>query len=102
VVQNLFTSGLAESTRRAYRSGSDRYGRFCQQAGLTPYPTSEDTLLLFIAHLHQSHLAHGTVKSYLAAIRYEQIRRGLGNPAIHSMHRLEYVLKGVKKATPAS
>ena len=59
-------------------------------------------ILLFIAHLHNASLAHGTVKSYLAAIRYEQIRQGMDNPEIHNMPRVEYVLKGVKKATPVS
>ena len=102
MVHGLFTAGLAESTQKAYRSGSNRYLRFCQEANLTPYPASERVVLLFIAHLHEAHLAHGTVKSYLAAIRYEQIRRGLGNPSIHDMPQVEYVLKGVKKATPAS
>ena len=75
---------------------------FCQQTQTTPYPATEDTLLLFIAHLHKNRLSHGTIKSYLAAVRYGQIGRGLGNPAIHTMPRLEYVLKGAKKATPAS
>ena len=101
VVQDLFTAGLAASTRRAYQSGSNRYGKFCQGASLTPYPATEEGLLLFIAHLHEAKLAHGTIKSYLAAIRYEQIRRGWDNPQIHSMPWVEYVLKGVK-ATPVS
>ena len=101
MVRGLFTAGLAESTQRAYRSGSNRYQRLCQEANLTPYPASEPVVLLFIAHLHKARLAHGTVKSYLAAIHYEQIRRGLGNPSIHDMPQVEYVLKGVKKATPA-
>ena len=96
VVQDLFTAGLAASTRRAYQSGSDRYGKFCQGASLTPYPATEEGLLIFIAHLYEAKLAHGTIKSYLAAIRYEQIRRGWDNPQIHSMPRVEYVLKGVK------
>ena len=94
--------GLAASTRRAYRSGSDRYDNFCRGASLTPYPATEEVLLLFIAHLYKARLAHGTIKSYLAAIRYEHIRRGWDNPHIHSMPRVEYVLKGVKKATPVS
>ena len=102
VVQGLFTAGLAESTRKAYQAGGIRYSKFCREAGLTPYPASEEVLLFFIAHLHQEKLAHGTIKSYLAAIRYGQIQRGMGNPAIHSMPQVEYVLKGAKKATPVS
>ena len=35
-------------------------------------------------------------------MQYGQFGRGLWNPAIHAMSRLEYVLKGVKKATPES
>lgn len=85
-----------------YRSGCDRFLKFCLQASLTPFPVTENTLLLFVGHLHQARLAHGTMKSYLAAVRYEQIRSGMGDPAIHSMPQLEYVLKGAKKATPES
>ena len=102
VVRDLFTAGLAESTRKAYQAGGNRYSKFCREASLSPYPTSEEVLLLFIAHLHQEKLCHGTIKSYLAAIRYGQIQRGMGNPTIHSMPQVEYVLKGAKKATPMS
>ena len=94
--------GLAPSTRKVYQSGDARYMHFCRAAKSTPYPTTEETILLFIAHLHRNRLAHGTIKSYLATVRYGQIGRGLGNPAIHAMPRVEYVLKGVKKATPKS
>ena len=45
-------------------------------------------------------LAPGTMKSYLAAVRYEQIRRGLGDPEIYKMPRVEYVIKGAKRAKP--
>ena len=76
--------------------------QFCDKLKLTPFPTSEETLLLFVGHLHQEKLSHGTMKSYLAAVRFEQISRGMGNPSIGSMPKLEYVLKGAKKKTPAS
>ena len=45
-------------------------------------------------------LAPGTMESYLAAVRYEQIRRGLGDPEIYKMPRVEYVIKGAKRAKP--
>lgn len=69
---------------------------------MTPYLATEEVLLFLIAYLHQEKLAHGTIKSYLAAIRYGQIQCGMGNLAIHSMPQVEYVLKGAKKATPVS
>lgn len=58
--------------------------------------------MLFIAHLHTRKLAPGTMKSYLAAVRYQQISRGLGNPRINEMPKLEYLLKGVKRSAPGS
>ena len=38
-----------------------------------------------------------TMKSYLAAVRHEQISMGLGDPHTAQMPQLEYVLKGAKR-----
>jgi len=57
--------------------------------------------MLFVAHLHQRGLASGTMKSYLAAVRFRHISKGLGNPGISMMPQLEYLLKGVKRLAPA-
>ena len=48
--------------------------------------------MLFIGHLQVEGLVPGTAKSYLAAIRFEQISRGLGDPGFGSMLQLEYVI----------
>lgn len=53
-----------------YRSGEERYLRFCESAGLVLFPTSENALLLYVSSLHQHGLAHSTAKSYLAVIRH--------------------------------
>ena len=53
--------------------------------------------MLFVSSLHKEGLAPGTVKSYLAAMRFEQISRGMGDPGISRMPQLEYVLKGLKR-----
>ena len=76
--RKLFDAGLANTTRKTYRVGEDRYARFCERAGRHPFPVMKGTIILFIIQLHVDGLAPGTVKSYLAALRYEQIRRGLG------------------------
>ena len=70
-------------------------------AGLSPYPVTESTLMLFIAHRHNEGLSPGTMKSYLAAVRHEQVSIGLGDPHIAQMPQLEYVLKGAKRLTTA-
>ena len=103
LVQELFTAGIASSTRKVYGTGASRYTKFCEATSLSAYPTSENTLMLFVAHLHSEGLAPGTIKSYLAGVRHDQIRAGLGNPCIAQMPQLEYVLKGVKRlAKPSS
>ena len=93
-IHKLFAAGLAPSTKRAYHSRGVCYRKFCADAKVTPFPTSEKILLLFVSFLHQQQLSHGTIKSYLVVVRYEQIAQGMGSPNIGAMPQLEYVLKG--------
>ncbi len=60
----------------------------------------EEVITLFLASLHLEGLAPGTMKSYLAAVRYTQISRGLGDPVIGTMPRVEYILRGAKRLKP--
>ena len=90
VVQKLFVAGLATSTKRVYATGYKRYTTFCDCTQLAPFPASESTLQLFVSYLHQEGLSFGTIKSYLAAIRFEQIAQNLGNPNIHLMSHLDW------------
>ena len=56
----------------------------------------------FAAHLYTRKLAHRTIKSYLAAVHYDQLCLRLGDPNIHQMPQLEYVMKGIKRSTAES
>ena len=97
-VQFYFTKGLAQSTLRTYRSGKDRYLKFCSQAILNPLPVSEQVLCSFVSHLAQQGLKHRTIKVYLSAVRHLQIAGNYPDPFGGSpMPKLEYVLRGVKK-----
>ena len=51
-VHKLFVAGLVLSTKRAYHSGGVRYHKFCADAKVTPFPTFEKILLLFVGFLH--------------------------------------------------
>ena len=51
----------------------------------------------FVASLAQEGLKHRMIKAYLSGIRFSQIQHTLGNPAFNSIHRLEYVLAGIKR-----
>ena len=78
------------------------YARFCEGTSRDPFPVKEETVILFLSQLHRDGLTPGTMKSYLAAIRYEQIKRGLRNPEICKMPRVEYGVKGAKRLKPGS
>lgn len=81
VVQKLFKAGLASSTKKVYATGCKHYIEFCMSTQLSPFPTSEYNLQLFVGSLYQEGLSHGTIKSYLAAIRYDRFLRIWGTPA---------------------
>ena len=55
--------------------------------------------MLFAASLFSRKLAPTTIKTYLAALRLEQISLRLGDPMISQMLRLEYILRGIKRRT---
>lgn len=59
-------------------------------------PASEHLLSQFAAHLAGSGLRASTIKCYLSAIRQLQLAKGMGDPGIGKMARLEQVLKGIK------
>ena len=102
MVQELSAAGIAQSTKKVYGTGGRRCLSFGDQAGVTAYPVTEKGLMLFAAFLFTQKLAHGTIKSYLVAVRYDQICSGLGDPNIHQIPQLEYVMKGNKRSTAVS
>ena len=102
VIHQLFAAGIATSSSKVYASGQKQFLQFCEKTNLPSFPVSENTLLLFVAFLHSKTLAPGTIKSYLAAIHFHQISRGLPDPKISEMPQLEYVIKGIKRASPTS
>ena len=90
--------GIADSTRRTYRSGLNRYLSFCQLFGVeTPFPVSETSLCYFVAALAPEGVAPSTVRTYLAAIRHAQIIRGYLAPRESSLPRLQLVQNGVRR-----
>lgn len=95
-MEHYFQNGLASSTQRTYNSAKKRYLQFCKDKSLSPLPAPEQQLCQFVSSLAIQSLCHNTIKSYLAAIRHLHIAEGYGDPHIHTMARLEQVLKGIK------
>ena len=70
-----FTKGLADSSQKTYKSGENRYLRFCQSANWTPLPAAEATLCKFVLFLASDGLKHRTIKTYLSGVRFLHISR---------------------------
>jgi len=66
--QTYFSMGISTVTKKAYRSGLQKYVSFCSQINQPPIPVSEDILLLFVTHLAQQNLSYATIQVYLSAV----------------------------------
>ena len=62
-----------------------------------PLPVSQSVLCLFITYLANLGLAHGTIRTYLAAIRYLHISRDLPEPRSTPMPKLSLVERGIQR-----
>ena len=63
-----FTKGLAVSSQRTYKSGENRYLRFCRSGDWTPLPVSEAMLCKFVSLVASEGLKHRTIKTYLSGV----------------------------------
>ena len=92
---------LASSTRQSYKSGQNRYLRFCQDAALSPWLLSEQLLSFFVAQLGKEGLRHQSIICYLSVVRFLSIIRSEGDPFTPgAMPILQYVLRGVSACQP--
>ena len=64
---------------------------------MPPLPLTNESQTAFAAYLAQS-VSAATVRSYLAAVGFYQIRAGLADPSLNSPPRLPYVLKGIQRS----
>ena len=72
--RDTFENGLVPSTRRTYQAGINKFVKFCGLYNISnPLPVSQSLLRSYISHLANSGVAYGTIKTYLAVIRYLQI-----------------------------
>ena len=85
-----------------YTSATRRYYTFCRTYQLSTFPLSEQTLCRFVTFLTLSGLSSQSIRSYLSALRYAQIRRGGSDPAYSALSQLHYVLRGIQRSLPPS
>ena len=93
----MFSKGLAESTQRTYSCGQKKYLSFCRAGSFRAVPATEAVLCRFVASMAKAGLKHRTVKVYLSAVRFFHIAEGAEDPFLPVLHRLRYILQGMKK-----
>lgn len=94
----FFSKGLAESTQRTYRSGQNKFIKFCEAGGFQAVPASEVVLCRFVAHTAEMGLRYRTIKVYLSAVRFLHIAEGKKDPFEPELARLQYTLQGFRRA----
>ena len=60
-VQQFLEAGLADSSKRVYKAGGQRFLSFCQQFSLPSIPITQEKATLFVAFLGAEGLATSTV-----------------------------------------
>ncbi len=66
---------------------------------ISPLPITDYAQTHFITHLSLS-VHWTTIRSYLSALRFFQIRAGLPDPSLTPSPKIPYLLKGIHKLTP--
>ena len=82
--QFLMFHGLAKSTRKTYSASQRQFLEFCYWSKLihdngSPLPASEQTLMLFTAHLSRT-IKASSIKVYLSGVGSLHIEHGFNNP----------------------
>ena len=67
---------------------------------MTPLPLTEHSQTAFAAYLSQS-VSPKTMRAYLCALGFYQIRAGLPDPTLTTSPKLTYILKGIQRTSPS-
>ena len=78
LVQDFLDQGIAKSTKAVYQSGWQQYPQFCSKHHRPSLPLHESTLSQFAVVMAQT-VSRGTIRVYLSALRFFQIRAGLSD-----------------------
>ena len=97
-VCRFLEAGLAESTRKVYKAGWNRYLAFAQSLSIPDSPVTIESATLFAAFLGTEGLSAATIESYLAALRHIRVLANPGclAPSLHSPH-MKVLLRGIRR-----
>ena len=98
IADSLVKSGVRKSTARSYSSAQAQFMQFCQCLRLCPIPTSEKTLLTFLAYMYKKGMSYGSMNVYLSAVRNLNILNGHKVPELRSP-KVKLALKAIIEAS---
>ena len=88
------TMHLADSTRRSYQAGIQRYSGFCASRGWQSFPASWTTLPFFAPFLADQDF-YKTIKLYMTGLSFIYTENSILNPFSSALH-LHLFLRGIK------
>ena len=92
----FFEQGVAQSTKKTYESAWRRFQSFCTKHNIaTPLPVTQSVLCSYAAYLVNEGLSHQSIKTYMSAILFFQIKDDWPEPP--PMPKLKVVNNGIKK-----
>lgn len=86
---------LADSTRKAYRQGWERFELWCKETNQRAMPASASSVALFVTALADEGAAISTIRLYLTAVGRAHVLQGRDSPADDP--RVKQLLKGVPR-----
>ena len=93
-----FEQRLATATKRTYNAGAKKFLDFCKLFNvLNPYPVSQIVLCSFVGYLAKSGLACSTIKTYVSAVRFQQIALGHAELRGSGMPKYNLVQRGIRR-----
>ena len=99
--QKLKKRRNAGTTEASYQVAQHFYQKLCDSTGLQAYPVTIRSICTFASHLAMEGYALKTMKSYVAAVKFEDLERGDegGQGKAFDARQLESIMKGFQRIT---
>ena len=85
---------------KSYKAGLRRFQQFCLHYSLPCFPLTQHTLCRFVALLNHKGLSFSTIRLYLSALRFYQIRYRGPDPSFTDWPQLHYSLRTIHRLQP--
>ena len=95
----LVKNGITNSTKATYSAPQRQFFQFCLKIVIQALPANDQTILLFLTHLHNKKLSYNTCKVYMSAIKSLHLLNNLVPPNFQNP-RFRLALRAIKNKSP--